>query len=214
MLCSSVESNIEETAGIISEESCRQSDDSSSDAGSAFSDDDIYEIAEDLKTDTFVLSGLDPLLKNPVFDTQHEDNAKGYSLPSWSPEKLFSDKIEKRFPCADAPLASHIGNINYQRYLRCQANRDAHESEEPLSVTNQERQDCTGTVIADTKFHDSGVGTSLALTTSYAETTMSYNHEGQQVRIPPLPKEAKTGLPFPCVACGRTIVITSNSAWK
>lgn len=82
----------------------------------------------------------------------------------------------------------------------------------------QEAQDKAGTIIADSKFHDSGVGTSLgaslAPTVSYAETTMSYNHDGQSVRIPPLSKEAKSGLPFTCVACGRTVVITNNSGWK
>ncbi|KAL7948551.1 hypothetical protein V8C42DRAFT_254354 [Trichoderma barbatum] len=213
-LCSGVESSIEETAGIVAEESCRQSDDSSSDAASTFSDDDIYEIAEDLKTDTFVLSGLDPLLKYPIFDSQHDDTNDDYPISTWAPEKLFSDKIENRFPIADAPLTLHLGKVNYERYLRCQAAREAQEDEESPPVAIQEVQDRTGTIIASTKFHDSGVGTSIALTTSYAETTMSYNHDGQSVRIPPLPKEAKTGLPFTCVACGRTVVITSNSAWK
>ncbi|KAL7800166.1 hypothetical protein V8C37DRAFT_364329 [Trichoderma ceciliae] len=214
LLCSSVESNIEDAGGVISEDLCRNSDDSSSDAGSAFSDDDIYEIAEDLRTDTCVLSGLDPLLKCPIFDLQLEDTVESYALSAWSPEKLFADKIENRFPGADAPLASHLGKTNYERYLRCQAARDAHESEEALPVTDQEGQGFTGTVIAKSKFHDSGIGTSLGLTSSYAETIMSYNHEGQSVRIPPLPKEAKEGLPFTCIACGRTVVITNNSAWK
>ncbi|KAL6866741.1 hypothetical protein J3F83DRAFT_715564 [Trichoderma novae-zelandiae] len=218
VLCSSVESHVEEAAGLIAEGSSRQSDDSSSDAASDFSNDDIHEIAEDLKTDTLVLSSLDPLLKYPIFDTRQENATDGHAVFNWSPEKLFSDKIEHRFPSAATPLASHLGRANYERYLRCQATRDSQESEEALSVMKPEGQDHAGTIIADSKFHDSGVGTSLgtslALTISYPETTMSYNHKGQSVRIPPLSKEAKAGLPFSCVACGRTVVITNNSGWK
>ncbi|OTA07871.1 hypothetical protein A9Z42_0088040 [Trichoderma parareesei] len=217
-LCSSVESNIEEAAGIIAEASSRQSDDSSSDAASDFSNDDVHEIAEDLKTDTLILSSLDPLLKYPIFDTQHEDVANSHATLTWSPEKLFSDKIENRFPSAASPLASHLGRANYERYLRCQATRDAQGREEPGPLVNREVQEYAGTIIANSKFHDSGVGTSLgapiALTVSYAETTMSYSHDGQSVRIPPLSREAKSGLPFSCIACGRTIVITNNSGWK
>ncbi|KAL7934246.1 hypothetical protein V8C35DRAFT_302120 [Trichoderma chlorosporum] len=210
MLCSRAQLNIETASGLVIEESCRQSDDSSSDGGSTFSYDDIFEIAEDLKTDTLVLSGLDPLFKSPIFDSQHEQAIENQALSNWRPEKLFSDKIENRFPCADAPLALHLGRANYDRYLRCQATRDSQEDEKPLAVTGN----AVGTIIADSKFRDSGVGTSVALTMSYAETTMSYNHDGRSVRIPPLPKEAKSGLPFTCIACGRMVAITNNSAWK
>ena len=217
-MCSSVEVNIEEAAGVIAEGSSRQSDDSLSDAASDFSNDDIHEIAEDLNTGTVVLSRLDPLIQYPIFDTQHEEAADSFAVSAWSPEKLFSDKIERRFPLAAMPLATHLGRANYERYLRCQATRDAQLREEPLSVVNQEGQGPASTIIAGSKCHDSGVGTSLgtslAPTISYAETTMSYNHEGQSVRIPPLSKEAKSGLPFSCVACGRTVLITNNSGWK
>ncbi|QYT04574.1 hypothetical protein H0G86_011476 [Trichoderma simmonsii] len=213
-LCSSAELNIEAAAGLVTEESCRQSDDSSSDAASNFSDDDIYEIAEDLKTDTLVLSGLDPLLKYPIFDAQHENIIESHALSTWGPEKSYSDKIGNRFPRADVSLTLYLGRANYERFLRCQEAREYQEEEEPLPIVNQEAGTHAGTIISNTKFHDSGVGTSIGLTMSYAETTMSYNHDGQSVRIPPLPKEAKAGSPFTCIACGRTVIITNNSAWK
>lgn len=54
--------------------------------------------------------------------------------------------------------------------------------------------DLARTLIAGSKFHDSGIGTYIAPTTLYAETTMSYNHEGSSVRGPPLPEEAKKSL--------------------
>ncbi|KKP02600.1 hypothetical protein THAR02_05288 [Trichoderma harzianum] len=181
---------------------------------SNFSDDDIYEIAEDLKTDTLVLSGLDPLLKHPIFDAQHEHIIESHALSTWGPEKSYSDKIGNRFPRADVSLTLYLGRANYERFLRCQEAREYQEEEEPLPIVNQEAGTHAGTRITNTKFHDSGVGTSIALTMSYAETTMSYNHDGQSVRIPPLPREAKAGSPFTCIACGRTVIITNNSAWK
>ncbi|RKK62106.1 hypothetical protein BFJ69_g17053 [Fusarium oxysporum] len=50
---------------------------------------------------------------------------------------------------------------------------------------------------------------------SYAETVMTYSGSGgQKTRIPPLSDEAKQGKSFPCVACGKVVRITNNSAWK
>ncbi|KAI0854987.1 hypothetical protein F4860DRAFT_497761 [Xylaria cubensis] len=44
---------------------------------------------------------------------------------------------------------------------------------------------------------------------------MSYGGiEGRSVRVPPLPPEGKTGHPYSCVACGRSVRISNNSAWK
>jgi hypothetical protein len=65
------------------------------------------------------------------------------------------------------------------------------------------------------KFHDSGVGTSVQTGSLYAETVMTYRRQGtHSVRIPPLSEEAKHGKPFDCLACGKEVTIRSNSAWK
>ncbi|KAM0476401.1 hypothetical protein ACHAPX_006313 [Trichoderma viride] len=216
-LCSSVVSNIEDGSGIAVEELYQKSDDSSSDAESIFSDDNIYEVAEDLKTDTHVLSSLDSLIKYPVFDLEKGKAVEDYIHSTWSPEKFFVDKIENQFPLADVSLASRLGKTNFERYVRCQADREALESkerEEGLPSTVQEAPETTGTIVTSSAFHDSGVGTSVVPTITYPETLMSYNQDGQPVRIPPLPKGAKKGTPFSCVACSRTVVITDYSAWK
>lgn len=213
-LCSGVESSIEKASSIINEESCRQSDDSSSDAGSAFSDDNIYEVAEDLRVDTCVLSSLDPLIKYPVFDLQKEDAAEDNIHSTWSPQKFYVDKITNDFPLINRSLASRLGNTNFERYLRCQTNRDAIENEEGASSTRQEAPELAGTVITGSKFHDSGVGTSIGPTIIHPETIISHSRKDQSVRIPPLPKGAKDGMPFSCIACNGTVVITNNSDWK
>ncbi|KAL7925754.1 hypothetical protein ACQKWADRAFT_282899 [Trichoderma austrokoningii] len=216
-LCSGVVSDIEDGNDIANEELYQKSAGSSSDAESIFSDDNIYEVAEDLRTDTHVLSSLDSLIKYPVFDLDKGKAVEAYVQSTLSPEKFFVDKIENQFPFADVSLVSRLGRTNYERYLRCQADREAHEikeSGEGLPSTVQEAPETTGTIITGSAFHDSGVGTSIMPTITYPETLMSRNHNSKALRIPPLSKDAKKGLPFSCVACGRTVVIIDHSAWK
>lgn len=213
-LCSGVESSIEKACRIINEESCRQGDDSSSDAGSTFSDDNIYEVAEDLRIDTCVLSSLDPLIKYPVFDFHKEDAAKDDIQSTWSPQKFYVDKIINDFPLINRSLASRLGNTNFERYLRCQTNRDAIENEEGALLTEREAPEPASTVITGSKFHDSGVGTSIGPTIIHPETIISQSRKDHSVRVPPLPKGAKDGMPFSCIACNSNVVITNNSDWK
>lgn len=213
-LCSSVESSIEDGSGIVNEQLYQESDDSSSDAGSTFSDDNIYEVAEDLKTDTYVLSSLDPLIKYPIFDLEKGKAIEDDVHSTWSPEKLFIDRIERKFPLAEVSLASRLGKANFERYLRCQADRDALENEGSKEDLPSTQLEATGTIIAKSTFHDSGVGTSIAPTTTYADTLANDSHEGQLVRILLLPEGIKKRLPFSCVACGRTVRFTNYSTWK
>ncbi len=200
----------EEAACILNEEAGYMSDESSSDGSSTFSDDNMYEIAEDLKTDTCFLAGLDALLMYPISDVRSNKWIEDQTLIAWGPENLYADKIGNRFPLVDTRLALHLGKVNYERYMRCQADRDSRENKGALLLA----EELSGTMIAASKFHDSGIGTSLGQTISYAETTMSYTHENQSIRIPPLPEEAKTGSPFACVVCGCVVLIANNSEWK
>ena len=198
---------MEAAASGLQQDSDGDSDTSSSSATS--SDDSLDEIAEDLRADTRYLTGLGPLLRNPIFDEQPDLGVRDSLVHTWSPAKSYADRIETRLPLADKSLIAHLGKTNYERYLRCLAIRDSHESS-----ISQGLLDGAGSVITGSKFHDSGLGTSIAPTLSYAETTMSYSREGESVRIPPLPDAAKTGTPFDCVACGATLAITNNSTWK
>lgn len=208
-------SSLQDASDILDEESSRQSDDSSSDAGSTFSDDDIYEIAEDLKTDTVVLSGLDPLLKSPIFDLSHGRGVKHKASSSWVSEKLFTNKIKHQFPTADASLTLHLGKLSFERYLRGREARRAHDSEDILRLTYPgKRPIFKGFVTANSEPEDSGTGTNQEPRISSKGTKTGYYYEEHSIRIPPLSKEAEDGLPFSCIACGRTVSTTDNSAWK
>ncbi|KAM5354622.1 hypothetical protein ACJ41O_001269 [Fusarium nematophilum] len=205
-LCASASSIIEEVDLFT-----HDVDDSSSNATSDFGTENAHEIAEDLKTDVECLIQLDPVLRNPVMDPKPElTRAEVPETLLWMPHQVFIDKIENTFPLADTQLLSYLGKVNYERYLRCQAERDSQEDDDSDEGQFQEH---AGTIPAS-KFHDSGLGSSVAATSSYAETVMSYTHGTRSVRIPPLSEEAKRGEPFPCVACGRSVTMINNSQWK
>jgi len=189
-----------------------RSDTSSDGCSDLGADDSITEVAEDLKTDAQCLMDLDPLFRDPVLDLASHKQKQNREAIDWTPETVFCDKVQRRFPRAEPDLVETLGKANWARFLRCQETRNAVETG-TLTETNPAGED--GTVAASSKYHDSGLGTSLPTASSYAETVMTYAAgNGQKVRIPPLSDEAKKGVPFPCLACGRSVRITNNSGWK
>jgi len=175
-----------------------------------FEDDNLKEILEDLKVDVQCLMDLGPLFKNPPLDLSLTKEKAAETI-EWAPEKAYCEKVQQRFPQARSSLVLRLGEANWTRYLRLQNQRNARD--EPAESTAQIIDSRT---IADSKFHDSGIGTSLPTTTSYAETVMTYTAgtDGQKIRIPPLPEDAKRGESFECIACARSIRVASTKSWK
>lgn len=175
-----------------------------------FEDDNLKEVLEDLKVDAQCLMDLDPLFKNPALDLSLTKQ-KVVETIEWAPEKVYCEKVQQRFPQASSSLVLRLGEANWACYLRLQNQRNARD--EPTESASQNVD--TGT-IAGSKFHDSGIGTSLPTATSYAETVMTYTAEtdGQKIRIPPLPEDAKRGESFECIACARFIRVRSTRSWK
>ncbi|RYP54065.1 hypothetical protein DL768_001067 [Monosporascus sp. mg162] len=192
------------------------SDDAASNCSALTESHDLREISRDLSTATDCLMDLEPLYKDPAFDVEPKASVKGSIFADWKPEQAYCDRIAQRFSQAEEELVSRLGKANFQRYLRCKEERDVAGQEVPTGEeTAPVLQDGGAATIApSSKFHDSGIGSSLP-TLSYAETVMSYGQgDGRSVRIPPLPEEAKKGNPFECVACGQRITVLTNSTWK
>ncbi|KAF5575530.1 ankyrin repeat [Fusarium pseudocircinatum] len=176
------------------------SSDSSSDGSLGSKVDDMSEIIQDLRTDVECLVELDPLVRNPVPDTSSQKQ-KHLETSDWVPQQAFCDKVEQRFPGADKSLILRLGEANWLRYRSCQELRLA-EEEFAKELQPESKEDHK--TVAGSRFHDSGLGTSLPTMSSYAETVMTYSgSDGQRTRIPRLSEEAKQGKRFPCVACGR-----------
>ncbi|RSL76657.1 hypothetical protein CEP51_009763 [Fusarium floridanum] len=190
-------------------------DDTSSGDSCDYDSDSVYEVAEDLKIDTVCLMELDPLFQSPIFDAEQprEEREKSVAaMPSqdWSPCDMYSDMIGERFPEADDSIISRLGKASYDRYLRCQKDREYHATISADEGIQQPPPDG-----ASSRFNDSGVGSSIPSMRSYAETIMSYRGaKGSSVRIPPLPAGAEKGDLFPCLACGKSIRAQNNSIWK
>ncbi|KAK3988277.1 hypothetical protein QBC44DRAFT_329775 [Cladorrhinum sp. PSN332] len=184
---------------------------------------DLNEVVKELDTDTQCLLDLDPLIKSAVPDPVANERQYGKLVAvDWAPHTVFSDRVSRRFPTADASLVESLAKANLDRFLRARDEREAGRLAQEVSrIAAGAAALLKDSGAADpseggTKFHDSGLGTSIATPSSYAETVMSYR-EGESfasVRIPPLPEGAKNGKDFECIACGRVLVITNNSAWK
>lgn len=186
-------------------------DESTSSGGSIDSlEDNIQEMTKDLQTDTLCLMELGDSLEDPILDSikETERSPLNEALVDWEPHKAFCEKVEVRFPGATELLVLRLGKANYERYIRCQQER---ETCEQIEV----KEDSESQLLHGSMFHDSGLGSSMPSATSYAETLMSYgNTSGRSVRIPPLPVEGVARKPFACFVCGKTVKITNDSAWK
>ncbi|RTE84357.1 hypothetical protein BHE90_001085, partial [Fusarium euwallaceae] len=188
-------------------------DDTSSGDPCDYDSDSVHEVAEDLKTDTMCLMELDPLFQSPVLDAEQpreerEKSVAAMTSQDWSPCDTYSDMIGERFPEADDSIISHLGKANYDRYLRCQKERE-------YQAAIRAEQGIQQPPPASSIFNDSCVGSSIPSTGSYTETIMSYRGaKGGSVHIPPLPEGAEKGDPFPCLACGKLIRAQNNSIWK
>ncbi|KAI0544719.1 hypothetical protein F4679DRAFT_600396 [Xylaria curta] len=201
---------------VESEHVDERSDDDDSDTSSVFEIDSFSEIAEDLTSDVGNLMDLDAL-----YDAAKE-NANFYEEPvartvadlvstPGSAARVYTEMIQMRFPEANYELLDYLGRANYYRFVRGSQQRENNERQAEDNPETRERDAIT---VDESRFYDSGIGTSC-YTGSYAETVMSFYHEnGSVIRMPPLPEEGKKGLPFPCIACGNKVIVRSNRAWK
>ncbi|RSM10829.1 hypothetical protein CEP52_003418 [Fusarium oligoseptatum] len=208
------ENNLQRLNPLIeaAEDDLRPDDPSSGDSCD-YDSDSVHEVAEDLKTDTMCLMELDPLLQSPVLDAEQpreerEKSVAAMTSQDWSPCDTYSDMIGERFPEADDSIISRLGKANYDRYFRCQKERE-------YQAAIRAEQGIQQPPPASSIFNDSCVGSSIPSTGSYTETIMSYRGaKGGSVHIPPLPEGAEKGDPFPCLACGKLIRAQNNSIWK
>jgi hypothetical protein len=207
--------------------------DSDSESESVISDTRVRldKILEGLQTDTRCLLDLDLLIKFAVPDSSghqidHEPPNSKVITRDWTPHSVFSDRVSRRFPDADTSLVERLAKANLDRFLRAKLEREINRL-----ASEEARRAAEAAIVAEiggelapvpaaseggTKYHDSGLGTSIATPSSYAETVMSYRQDESScsVSIPPLPEGAREGEPFECVACARMLTITNNSVWK
>lgn len=179
----------------------------------------VESVVGDIKTYTQCLVDLNAALECPATDPDHGEDEPGIPrLEKRSAYDYYADLIIAKYPRASLEVVECLGKANWDRYQRMQLERSnnlnaltADIAEHPISVAPK-------SLLADSEFQDSGLGTSIpAQQSAYAETVLSFMSSisgGQHARMPPLPAEAKNGAPFECGACGKNIKITTNRAWR
>ncbi|KAI0509181.1 hypothetical protein F5B22DRAFT_617983 [Xylaria bambusicola] len=205
------------TDNVETEDVSERSSDDDSDTSSVFEVDSLSEIAEDLASNVENLMDLDALY-DAAKDNSNIYEKEPVAMPvadvasgPVTAAKVYTEMIRMRFPEADHELLDYLGRANYHRFVRGSRQREENERQ---AETNAETEEHHATTVIGSKFHDSGIGTSV-YTSNYAETVMSFHHKnGSVVKIPPLPQEGKQGLPFSCIACEKKVIISSNKAWK
>ncbi|KAI8651408.1 hypothetical protein NCS55_01385300 [Fusarium keratoplasticum] len=196
--------------------------DSTSDAESDRSDDssqestiwdsrDFDKLLADLKTNIQCLRDLGPLIDSPFVERPKQpEHATLVSLQiTWEAYQPYGDRTLQRFPQTQANLVEKLARANLDRFRKIQE-----EKRENL-IKQQQHDETASRISGSVRYRDSALGTSLATGSIYAETLMTYGQsEDLAVRVPPLPEGAKSGVPFECLACGRSVSIKNNSAWN
>ncbi|KAM6511507.1 hypothetical protein FALCPG4_016511 [Fusarium falciforme] len=152
-----------------------------------------------------------PLIESPFVEQpkQPEDTTPVSLQIIWEAYQPYGDRILQRFPQAQTSLVERLARANLDRFRKIQE-----EKRENL-IKQQQHDEAASRISGSVRYRDSALGTSLATGSIYAETVMAYGQsEDLAVRVPPLPEGAKSGVPFECLACGRSVSIKNNSAWK
>lgn len=172
-----------------------------------FPTDSIDEVLEDLKVGIRCLIDLIPSILWPAEDPEHREKVPKLDFQQErTAHEYYSDLLSKRFPEADPNLIERLGQANWTRYKRGQAEREANIEKETIDINP------SGSVYSPSKFHDSGLGSLAPARTTYTQSIVSSG--GSKSRIPPLSQNAKKGEPFRCDACGRSIRVKSDREWR
>jgi hypothetical protein len=202
-----------EVAAYAFQDYSEDSSDSDDDHEPAESQTSLDDAFKDIETEVQCLQALGPRFEEPVLDRQTH-KGKGnfnmeYEKTNWDPVEYLSTRIRQRYPDADPDTITTLGKTNWNRLLRLHAVKENNLAGPEREARHQSMKRPAASE------RDSGLGSSIARTASYAETLVSYHGaKGGSIRIPPLPAESSTGSPVTCVACNRNIVVRTPSQWK
>jgi hypothetical protein len=155
-------------------EAYHDDDDESTSSGDSTDslEDNIQEMTKDLQTDTLCLMELSDLLGDPILDSieETEKSVLKEALSDWELQQAFCEKVATRFPGATKLLVLRLGKANYERYIRCQQER---ETRKQITITEDSKSQSLHFAPHGSRLHDSALGSSIPSATSYAETLVS-----------------------------------------
>jgi hypothetical protein len=156
------------------------------------------------------LAGADPVV-GPSSNTFHVTESA----------KRFVIQVHDKFTNAPKALVERLGEANWQRFVRIRASM--HKQEQEASENNEELVAAKSAFAPVSKFHDSGLGTSVPARSHFAASVASHSSfvstEAEsslgKPRVPPTPDAVGNGFSFDCFVCGqRQSKIKNRVDWK
>ena len=188
-----------------------ESDDEAATTSSDTPTNQMTDLVQSVRLYTDCLLDLGTALDCPALEPERQDEPKVVEPEQRQAYDYHTDLIEAKFPRAGLHLLRILGETSWKRYQRLQHERDANAHRRiPSTLGNKSHA-------TSSDFKDSGVGTSLPPSSSYAETTLSFVTtvtSGKRVQIPSLCEEARKGAHFECNACGKLVRMKSNREWR
>ena len=169
---------------------------------------DLNSTLERMVKDTN-LAGEDPIVGPHGITFHVTESAKQYVL-----------QVHDKFRNAPKALVERLGEANWQRFIRI---RSSMQQEQEASENKTEPATAKSTFAPVSKFHDSGLGSSVpsrsriaASVASHSSFVSSRADSGVgKLRVPPTPENVGLGLPFECFICGlRQSKIKNRVDWK
>lgn len=188
------------------------SDDSTvSDYSHDDSGEELYDMIEDLETDTICLLDLGRLFDSPVWDVEAQEIASGHDCEIRPPHQLYAENIRTMFPNANDTVVDRLARANYDRFWRCHKVREKEASDKLAMLSTVARTSTIGLVWEKMPTE----GSSLLSASSIALAIEAICAEkGRTARVPALPPRARSNKPFICVACGKILFINNSITWK
>ena len=204
--------------------------DSGDDNVSSCSDD--YDLVSDLRSRIRMILDLIPSLESTIEHqkTNHykHPHARKPGFCASGPAQIYISLVHDKFPKANQKLKERLGEANWQRHLNIRRRMDQYASNgdhEPVQTNAGNGKDTISGLVFQPKllFHDSGIGTTVAAQSQYAQTEASHtsivssiaqNQKGTP-RVPQTPVEVGDSKPFRCYICGVVqSKIRSRIDWK
>ncbi len=145
---------------------------------------------------------------------ERESHAAKVPFHASEPAHVYISLVRDKYKEADNRLVERLGEANWQRHVTIRKRIDAMLNDSEQDSDHLHEKDLMPSVLGPSVFHDSGLGTSSAVSHS---SFISSNADGgpKAVRVPQMPAKAGLGEPFQCTYCGYIIHdINNRQEWK
>ncbi len=130
------------------------------------------------------------------------------------PAHVYISLVRDKYNEADNRLIERLGEANWQRHVNIRRRMDAMMNNIEHELDPLTEKDLMPSFLGPSVFHDSGLGTSSAVSHS-SFVSSNASSDLTAARVPQMPAEVGLGDPFQCIYCGYTIHnIKNRQDWK